>query len=384
MNRAPGLGRHRLYWKIWLAILATVVLFALLATAAWRLIGERPHPPNVTGFAELASEVLPPPEATRAEQQAALDRWQRRLGADLALYGRDGALLAATRDDLVALPRREGEPEHHVMTPRGPALALALPDGRELLMLRPSRPPPPGPVLTFALIALGVGVGAFPVVRRLTRRLERLQAGVTEWGAGNLATRVVVEGHDEVAQLASTFNEAAARIEKLVGAHKSLLANASHELRSPLARIRLGVELLSTDPSAARRDELARDIAELDQLIDEILLASRLEGGAAPEFEAGRPHRARGRRMCARRGRSGSRAGAGSRQRAPAAATGAQPDRKCAALRWGPGRSRPSRRAGRDVNSTCSTAGRELTRANASASSSRSIAPAAPANRAAE
>ncbi len=214
MSRSPGLGRHRLYWKIWLAILATVVLFALLATAAWRLIGERPHPPNVTGFAELASEVLPPPEASRNEQQAALDRWQRRLGADLALYGRDGALLAATRDDLVALPRRDGEPEHHVMTPRGPALALALPDGRELLMLRPSRPPPPGPVLTFALIALGVGVGAFPVVRRLTRRLERLQAGVTEWGAGNLATRVAVEGHDEVAQLASAFNDAAARIEQ--------------------------------------------------------------------------------------------------------------------------------------------------------------------------
>jgi signal transduction histidine kinase len=286
VSRAPGLGRHRLYWKIWLAILATVVLFALLATAAWRLIGERPNPPNVTGFAELASELLPSAQAPRAELQSALESWQRRLGADFALYGADGIRLAATRDDLVALPRREGESEHHVMTPRGPSLALVLPDGRTLLMLRPGRPPPPGPVLTFALIAIGVGVGAFPVVRRLTRRLERLQAGVTDWGAGNLATRLPVEGRDEVAQLASVFNDAAARIEKLVGAHKSLLANASHELRSPLARIRLGVELLSTDPSAARRDELARDIAELDQLIDEILLASRLEGGAAPEFEA--------------------------------------------------------------------------------------------------
>lgn len=285
MNRAAGLGRHRLYWKIWLAILATVVLFALLATAAWRLIGERPHPPNVTGFAELASEVLPPPQASRAEVQSALERWQRRLGADLALYGADGVRLAATREDLVVLPRRDGEPEHHVMTPRGPSLVLTLPDGRTLVMLRPGRPPPPGPVLTFALIALGVGVGAFPVVRRLTRRLERLQAGVTEWGAGNLATRLPVEGRDEVAQLAAVFNDAAVRIEQLVGAHKTLLANASHELRSPLARIRLGVELLSTDPSAARRDELARDIAELDQLIDEILLASRLEGSAAPELE---------------------------------------------------------------------------------------------------
>ncbi len=285
MSRAPGLGWHRLYWKIWLAILATVVLFALLATAAWRMIGEGPHPLNVTGFAELAAEVLPPPDAPRAEQQAAINRWQQRLGADLALYGQDGVMLAASRDDLVALPRREGEPEHHVMTPMGRALSLPLPDGRRLLMMRPGRPPPPGPVLTFALIALGVGVGAFPVVRRLTRRLERLQAGVTEWGAGNLATRVAVEGRDEVAQLASTFNDAAARIEQLVEAHKSLLANASHELRSPLARIRLGVELLTSDPSPARQSELARDIAELDELIDEILLASRLEGGAAPALE---------------------------------------------------------------------------------------------------
>ena len=76
------------------------------------------------------------------------------------------------------------------MTPRGPALALALPDGRTLLMLRPGRAAAARTGADLCLIALGVGVGAFPVVRRLTRRLERLQAGVTEWGAGNLATRV--------------------------------------------------------------------------------------------------------------------------------------------------------------------------------------------------
>jgi len=116
-------------------------------------------------------------------------------------------------------------------------------------------------------------------VRRLTRRLERLQQGVTEWGAGNLGARIAVEGRDEVADLAASFNDAAARIEKLVEAHRSLLANASHELRSPLARIRMDIELLADQPTAARRAELTRDIAELDQLIDEILTASRLEGG---------------------------------------------------------------------------------------------------------
>ena len=127
------------------------------------------------------------------------------------------------------------------------------------------------------VIALAVGVGAYPVVRRLTARLERLQAGVESLGAGNLSARVKVEGHDEVAQLADSFNRAADRIEELVGAHKSLLANASHELRTPLTRIRLAVELMKENADPKRKRDLERDIAELDVLIDEILLASRLD-----------------------------------------------------------------------------------------------------------
>jgi signal transduction histidine kinase len=90
-------------------------------------------------------------------------------------------------------------------------------------------------------------------------------------GAGELSARVKVEGKDEVARLAESFNAAAARIEALVGAHKSLLANASHELRTPLARIRMALEL------GKDKREVERDIAELDTLIDEVLLASRLD-----------------------------------------------------------------------------------------------------------
>jgi signal transduction histidine kinase len=120
-----------------------------------------------------------------------------------------------------------------------------------------------------------VALGALPVARRLTRRLERLQKGVQSLGAGDLGARVKVEGHDEVAQLAQSFNQAASRIEALVQAHKMLLANASHELRTPLTRIRLGIELAKEEP--ARKAELEKDIAELDLLVDEILLASRLD-----------------------------------------------------------------------------------------------------------
>jgi signal transduction histidine kinase len=132
-----------------------------------------------------------------------------------------------------------------------------------------------------ALVGIAVALGVYPIVRRLTQRLETLQRGVQRWGEGDLSVRVIEEGQDEVADLSKRFNASAERIEKLVRSHKSLLANASHELRSPLTRIRMGLELMGERPSPAARDEISRNIGELDQLIDEILLASRLDASEA-------------------------------------------------------------------------------------------------------
>lgn len=166
------------------------------------------------------------------------------------------------------------------------AWAIRLPDGRWLIARIPHdhRPPAVSLFLTLALVALAVGVGAYPVVRRLTGRLERLQGGVESLGGGDLRARVPVEGHDEVARLAESFNRAAGRIEALVDAHRSLLAGASHELRTPIARVRMAVELMKDAADSQRKRDLERDIAELDALIDEILLASRLD--AAPGRDA--------------------------------------------------------------------------------------------------
>ena len=151
----------------------------------------------------------------------------------------------------------------------------------------PGRRNPMVLVLVLALVALVVAVAALPVVRRLTRRLERLQHSVEALGAGDLTTRVAVEGHDEVARLAQSFNRSAAHIEVLLNSQRTLLSNASHELRSPLTRMRMAVELIQERAPPQIRSELTRSIAELDQLIDEILLASRLDavGQAAPQFE---------------------------------------------------------------------------------------------------
>lgn len=142
--------------------------------------------------------------------------------------------------------------------------------------------PPYGFIWMLALMGLAAALTLYPVVRRLTKRLEGLQQGVQRWGEGDLSVRVPEAGDDEVADLSCRFNAAAERIQHLMAAQKSLLANASHELRSPLARIRMGLELMDT-PGASdavrerTRHEILRNMVELDQLIDEILLASRLE-----------------------------------------------------------------------------------------------------------
>lgn len=169
---------------------------------------------------------------------------------------------------------------------------VTLSDGRALTLRVAPRERPPGTVLQpwrtpfglgwmVALVGVAVALGVYPIVRKLTQRLEVLQRGVQRWGEGDLSVRVAAEGQDEVADLSKRFNAAAGRIEELVRSHKSLLANASHELRSPLTRIRMRLELMGDHPSPGAREEIARNIGELDQLIDEILLASRLDAKEA-------------------------------------------------------------------------------------------------------
>src|SRR5262245_60192356 len=265
---------RRLYLQVYLTIVASLVLVVLTAGLLWHFIaGVGPFGPQFEVAGEVIAELVPPANAPVQAQQQAIDRLADRLGADLALFNLTNETVAAAGRPLPPPSRRSG----WMRTAAGPAVSIPLPDGRRLVARLPPRQRPSALMLAAFLgaIALVVALGARPVVRRLTGRLERLQRGVESLGAGDLAARVKVEGRDEIARLAESFNQAAARIESLVNAHKMLLANASHELRTPLARIRLGLELVAAHPE--RKAELERDIAELDQLVDEILLVSRLD-----------------------------------------------------------------------------------------------------------
>jgi signal transduction histidine kinase len=241
----------------------------------WRqLAAITPQSQALEVIAALTETALPAATEPRAVQLAALERLHASVPADLALFAQDRSLVAATGKPLPA-PEHDGSGWSS-----GPVFAVTLPDGRVFaarLLGHHAGHPALALFIVLGVIALAVMVGAYPVVRRVTRRLERLQASVEALGAGDLSTRVTVEGRDEVSSLAESFNRTVARIEQLVGAHKRLLANASHELRSPLARIRMAIAMLNDHPRPHLRAELGRNIAELDELIDEIMLASRLD-----------------------------------------------------------------------------------------------------------
>jgi signal transduction histidine kinase len=269
---------HRLYLQIYVTFLGILLLFGLLVSLAWVLIPSELHDHHtLDGMATLLGERLPGPERPVDELQAALERLRTLFPGHLTVRSANGTLLAAVGKPLPAPPPNRTHSGWMHGRGAGPLMTVRLPDGRWLVArwLRPRRPF--GLLVALSLLAVAIALGAYPLVRRITRRLERLQTRVEALGAGDLAARVEVEGCDEVAQLAQSFNRAAVRIERLVNAQRTMLASASHELRSPLTRIRMAMELLPAAERPAIRSRLAQDIAELDTLIGELLLASRLD-----------------------------------------------------------------------------------------------------------
>lgn len=254
--RWPALS---LFWKIYLTLVGGVVLVALVVFGAGRLIVGAEEAPWRQRGARFFEASIP-----RDDPGPAVERLKASLGARMAVYDAEGRLVA-------------GEP----VRGRRP-FTLELSDGRRVQMRfnpaqrQPEREPP-NPILPLLLVLATIPAAAYPVVRNLTRRLDRLRAGAEAWGAGDLSARIAMTGRDEVASVARSFDRAAATVEQLVAAHAGLLANASHELRSPLARLRMAVDLYEAGPTPALKAEIVASLGELDGLVEEILIASRLE-----------------------------------------------------------------------------------------------------------
>lgn len=138
------------------------------------------------------------------------------------------------------------------------------------------------------LVAIGVGgVTTYALALLFTRPLVRLRYAARALAQGNLKTRVAAPAHrsrilqeDEFKALVHDFNHMAGRLESLVGAQQLLLRDVSHELRSPLARLSVALELAREDAApemAAHLNRIERETEKLNQLIGQLLTLSSLE-----------------------------------------------------------------------------------------------------------
>ena len=158
------------------------------------------------------------------------------------------------------------------LTPKKPALSAAL------------------NLFTGTLLLLIIMAGVlWWIARSMTWRINQMSQQMIQLGDGDFTVRVNSRGNDEIASLARGFNQAAQKIEHLINANNLLLAHASHELRTPITRIRLQIEMMDMLASAMptdikakfdkRAQAINRDLSGLNDLVESILLVSRLDAG---------------------------------------------------------------------------------------------------------
>lgn len=274
--------RSKLYIKMYLTVLCGLMLVAL-SLATFAMLGDDEDDNPFRGRLNQFATAMLGPDLPQDQKQVMLDRLSRGLGADVYVFDAEGRFVQASggvsgRPDLQTIKDREHrDRKFYGRLPNGDTVLAVMtggwvkPRGKFLLAI--------------LIVAVAIGIASFPAVRYLTRRLENLRHGVEQWGTGALSTRVEVRGKDEIAQVARSFNAAADRVEDLINSQKSLLANASHELRSPLARLRMACEMFEASPSENLRNEIVCNLAELDELVDEILLKSRLDSDQTMDME---------------------------------------------------------------------------------------------------
>ncbi|AMN50431.1 sensor histidine kinase [Psychrobacter sp. P2G3] len=147
-------------------------------------------------------------------------------------------------------------------------------------------------LFTGTLLLLMIMAGAlWWIARSMTWRINHMSQQMSQLGDGDFTVRVNSRGNDEIALLARGFNQAAQKIEHLIDANNLLLAHASHELRTPITRIRLQIEMMDMLAGSMPKDTKAkfdkraqainRDLSGLNDLVESILLVSRLDAGHA-------------------------------------------------------------------------------------------------------
>ena len=224
----------------------------------------------------------------RRLEQIQLRFWIVNQNGEVVLSNQKSGIPAMRHQDLVKA--RKGESVIS-MRHRGPQyvivpLKTSSGFGRELVVVERSFPRgrfPRFPVLlSFLVVLVTIAVLIFPLSKRLTKPLRQLHELGQEWAEGRLEKRATIRRGDEIGQLAGTFNTMADNLQKMLTQRQEFQASISHELKSPLARMRIALELLR-ESGVNQADtpkllaNIEQEIAESEKLVDQLLVLSRVQ-----------------------------------------------------------------------------------------------------------
>ncbi|HTD27910.1 MAG TPA: histidine kinase dimerization/phospho-acceptor domain-containing protein, partial [Xanthomonadaceae bacterium] len=292
--------RTSLYWRVlvWFCV-ANLLVLVLGTLLAQRFIAYSTE--VEINWAALAQEA---DQAYENGGQIGLTAWvaqQRQQGVEATLFEHDQPLYEIHLNPRLRAQLPEWLAAGHsvVMQPR-PGLYVAIQqvtgkDGhsrqllamsRSHLRLRPHAREEILLVFQVVLSLLFIGLVGWWVARSVARPVQALRHATRRIAGGELSTRVGLQpgmAHDELAQLAGDFDKMAERIEALVAHDRGVLRDLSHELRSPLARLHLILDLArrSDAPTEAADyfEQAEQEISRLDRMLGDVLALSRMESG---------------------------------------------------------------------------------------------------------
>lgn len=138
--------------------------------------------------------------------------------------------------------------------------------------------------ISIILVALAILLSLL-LARTMTRRISRMITGINQWANGSYSTRLKVSGQDELTELATTFNELTERLEETDAVRKRFVADASHELKTPLASIKLLTDSINQNTDMDEetiRDfvsDIGTEVDRLTRITEELLALTRMDNG---------------------------------------------------------------------------------------------------------
>lgn len=309
----PFFRFRSLFSKLFVSIMLALIVFAAAMIFLNQVVQNNDNSVRSKVLAHQVSERITPilQDLNQAESlldtrmilsflKNSIDSSDYAIDAKMGVYNAQGLLLVQTEGS--DLPKQRPErPSWYART--FPTLA-GLPPAEQVqvynsagytLLFESRKPPESSPILNLftgtLLLLLIMIIATWWLAHSLTWRINRMSKYMAQLGEGDFSVRVPIDGRDEISTLAVGFNQSAEKIEKLIDANNLLLAHASHEIRTPITRIRLQVEMMDMIASQLPEDSKAmfnkratainRDLTGLNDLVESILLVSRLDAGHA-------------------------------------------------------------------------------------------------------